>query len=77
MTALRVGDDGEVYRYVPDASDHVHYKIVTPEELLAAARRFLSDDLIVGALEVQKQEEPDHRAQDNAANHGMNPKVKP
>ena len=53
---LKVGADGQVYRLQPNTAedpedDYGSYVLVTPAELLAAAQHFLSDDLIVGALE--------------------------
>ena len=58
---LSVGEDGQVYRAHENLDefgnrvedDWGYFELVTPEELLKAARRFLNDDLILGALDIQ------------------------
>jgi len=54
---LHIGGDGQVYLDYPNdppiEDDWGYSVLVTPEELLKAARHFLSEDLIIGDLEVQ------------------------
>lgn len=54
---LSVGADGQVYRAIPNdppiEDDWGSSVLVPPGDLLKAAQRFLSDDLLCGALDIQ------------------------